>query len=207
MAWITGGRRLSYPAPGGHLEKLAAVACGVWRGSSEQLLVNGRFVVCYVELHAIALPGTARRSFAQQTISGLGALVAGVPVDWLVVDLWFCSWRCVTANAVGKHIFVLCTLRVLFDTISRRFLAEIFRASFSPASALGSASRPANVQNEIEFGADRCSGYNSDDDSGLEQRSVVLVESTALGSELGVEFARMVPRRDGADTNLAEGPN
>jgi hypothetical protein len=115
--------RVSDPAPNRSLERPAAVARWVRRGSSQQLLVDGCFAFSLLELHATALPGATRAGFAQPTLSFLCAPVAGGPADWLVVDRWICRGLGVAANAVGKHTLVLLTVFVLFDAVSGGFFA------------------------------------------------------------------------------------
>ncbi len=92
------------------MEKLAAVAGGVWSSVAEQFSIDGSFAFGVVELHAAAVPGFAGASCADEAIGDCGAFVASAAVDRSGMDRRVCGRLAFEENAVGEHAALLFAL-------------------------------------------------------------------------------------------------
>lgn len=192
MAGCYGRARSGSAAAGEPLEELAAVAHRIWRGPSEQLSIDGRFLIRRVELHATALPGAAGTGFIVEALSRADASVPCVPADWLVVDRRLCGWLSVAANSLGNRTAVLFALYAVPVAISYRIPIEILLASFSVTGNLRGASRIADLGTAASLSADRRPKPYAPDDSNVERWTLALVEFSAMELELGTQFTGVV---------------
>ena len=134
-------------APDRGLAKLAAVACGLRRGTSEQFYAHGSFGFGELELHAIALPRDARASVTDEALGDDRAVVASVVVDWLVVDRWIRGRIGFETDAVDQHGALLRAMPDLFVSIPFRVDVKTLPFPLLVARGLGSASRLSDFQN------------------------------------------------------------
>jgi hypothetical protein len=91
---------------------------------------------------------------------------------------------------------------VLFVEIPCRVPIEVLPASLFVARDLGSSSRFANFQDEVELGHRTGNNRHSIDASGLEQRSPSLVGTATVDSGLGFVLASVVSGRNGTASGL-----